>query len=310
MDLLSVFFVACLVVIYTMQSLLTRYYSATYPGKEELSSPVFTIISGLIVTLVTLAFSGFRFEPSLITVVLGIANALAIVMYNTALIRASALGPYSITMVFLIAGGIIIPAIEVQFFGDDLNIIKILSILVVLASVYMVARKEGEAYQDKRKFFFYCILLAIGNGSYGTLLDIQQRLTIGNAEFSPEKEEMIIITYFTSMIISAIILFAQQKKGFFTAMKQTKKSAIFLVGASLVVASAINLFVFVIAYMQNHGGTTVLYTLDNSIVFLLSVAFSCIFMKEKLSKINVIGCITLCLALVCISLSTQILALF
>jgi hypothetical protein len=33
-------------------------------------------------------------------------------------------------------------------------------------------------------------------------------------------------------------------------------------------------------------------------------------MKEKLSKLNVFGCITLCLALVCISLSTQILALF
>lgn len=310
MDLLSVLLIAGLVIIYTMQSLLTRYYSASYPGKEELSSPVFTIISGLIVTLVTLAFAGFRFEPSLITVVLGITNALAVVLYNTALIRASATGPYSITMVFMIAGGIIIPAIVTVFFGDDLNIIKIISILVVLASVYMIARKEGEAYQNKRAFFLSCFLLAIGNGAYGVLLDVQQRLTIGSADVSPEKEEMVIITYFTGVVISTVMLFVQQKKGFFTAMKQTKKSAAFLVGASLVVASAINLFVFVLAYMQNHGGTTLLYTLDNSLVFLLSVAFSCIFMKEKLSKLNVFGCITLCLALVCISLSTQILALF
>lgn len=311
MNLVSVALIAVLVLIYTMQSLLTRYYSANYPSREDLASPVFTIVSGLIVTLVTFAFAGFRFEASPITIVLGIINALALVLYNNSLIKASATGPYSITMVFMIAGGIVIPAIVTTFFGDDLSVVKILAILVVLISVYLVASKQGETYQNKKAFFFSCFMLAIGNGIYGTLLDVQQRLTLpANATVSPEKEEMVMITYLVAVIINTVILLAREKKGFISAIKQTKKSAFFLVSASLVVACAINMMVFILAYMQNHGGTTILYTLDNSLVFLLSVAFSCIFMKEKLSKKNVIGCITLCIALVCMALSPQIMNFF
>ena len=307
MDFIGALLIAGLVVIYTLQSLLTRYYSASYPGREELSSPVFTIVSGLLVTLVTFAFAGFRFEASPITLILGLCNAIAIVLYNTSLIKASATGPYSITMVFLIAGGIIIPAIVAAFFGDDLNIIKIFAILVVLVSVYLIARKEGEVYQNKKEFFLSCIGLAIGNGVYGALLDIQQRLTLPEGmEISPEKEEMVIITYLVGVLISVVILLAREKKDFLGAMKQSKKSLVFLISASLVVAFAINLFVYVLALID----TTILYTFDNSLVFLLSVAFSCLFMGEKLSKMNVIGCITMCAALVCISLSSQIMTFF
>ncbi len=307
MDFIGALLIAGLVVIYTLQSLLTRYYSASYPGREELSSPVFTIVSGLLVTLVTFAFAGFKFEASPITLILGLCNALAIVLYNTSLIKASATGPYSITMVFLIAGGIIIPAIVAAFFGDDLNIIKIFAILVVLVSVYLIARKEGEVYQNKKAFFLSCIGLAIGNGIYGTLLDVQQRLTLPEGmEISPEKEEMVIITYLVGVLISVVILLAREKKDFLGAMKQSKKSLVFLISASLVVAFAINLFVYVLALID----TTILYTFDNSLVFLLSVAFSCLFMGENLSKMNVIGCITMCAALVCISLSSQIMTFF
>ena len=56
--------------------------------------------------------------------------------------------------------------------------------------------------------------------------------------------------------------------------------------------------------------TTILYTFDNSCVFLLSVLFSCFVFKEKLTRMNVIGCVTLCAALICISLSPQIAAYF
>ena len=310
MNLISVAMIAGLVLIYTLQSLTTRYYSSSYPKNESLASPVFTVVSGLTVTLVTFAFIGFRFEASWVTVVLGIVNALAVVLYNFALIKASATGPYSITMVFMIAGGIIIPAIVTRFFGDDLSIVKILSILVVLISVYMVAKKSGESYQNKKSFFLSCFLLALGNGAYGTILDVQQRLTRGSADVSPEKEELIMVSYFVGALISFIILLIKERKNTARAFVQTKKSLFFLVCASLIVASAINLFVFVLAYMQNHGGTTVLYTLDNSLVFLLSVAFSCVFMKEKLSKINIIGCVTLCAALVSMALSDRIMNFF
>lgn len=301
LDLISILLIAGLVLIYTVQSLVTRYYSASYPGRADLASPVFTIVSGLVVALVTLAVNGFRFDCSLPTLLLALCNALAIVLYNTSLIKASATGPYSITMVFLIAGGIIIPTIVEQFYGFNLNVVKVLSILVVLVSVYLVARKDGETAENKSAFFGACLLIAIGNGAYGSFLNVQQEIA------EAEKEEMVILTYLFGALLSAVILLAKEKKNFFSAMKQSKRSLAFLVAASLVVAFAINVFVFIIAYMKSHGdGITVLYTLDNSLVFLLSVAFSCIFMKERLSRLNVIGCITLCAALVCITNSEWI----
>lgn len=294
-----------LIVIYTLQSILSRGYSSTYPGRADLASPVFTIVSGGILAIVTFCLAGFRFEPSSTTVILGLCNALALVLYNTCLLKASVTGPYSITMVSVIAGGIIIPAIVSAFFGDDLNWVKILCIFVVLGSVYLVARKPGETYTNKKTFFLTCFGLAIGNGVYGTLLDVQTRLTTPDGmQFSPEREEMLIITYLTAAILSAILLLAKEKRGFAAAMKQTKKSVVFLLLASVVITSAVNLMVYLISLMD----TTIFYTLDNSCVFLLSVLFSCIALKEKLSKWNIIGCLTLCAALVCISLSPQIAA--
>ena len=123
---------------------------------------------------------------------------------------------------------------------------------------------------------------------------------------SPEKEEMVIVTYFIGVLISVAMLLIREKKDSLAAMKQTKKSLAFLLGASVVVACAINFFVYILALVD----TTILYTLDNSLVFLLSVGFSCLFMGEKLSKMNVIGCFTMCAALVCMSLSGEIMAFF
>ncbi|MBQ7335400.1 MAG: hypothetical protein IJW92_02870 [Clostridia bacterium] len=305
--MMNALLIAFLIVIYTMQSLLTRYYSTYYPGRADMASPVFTVVSGLVVFVVSMAFAGFRFEASPITLILALINALALVLYNTTLIKASSTGPYSITMVFMIAGGIIIPAVAAAFFGDDISPVKIISILVVLISVYMISRKAGEVYQNKKTFFLSCIGLAVGNGIYGMLLDIQQRLTLpAGMEVTPEKEEMVALTYLCAALISAVLLIAKEKKEFLGAMKQNKKSLFFLIAASLVVAFAINLMVYILALVD----TTILYTLDNSCVFLLSVIFSCIYFKEKLSRLNIIGCITLCAALVCMSLSGQIMEFF
>ncbi len=298
---IGVIMIAVLIVMSTLQSLLTRYFSATYPGREDLASPVFTIFSGFVTAIISVALAGFSFTPAPLTVVFAIFNALALVLFNHSIIRASVLGPYSITMVFMIAGGIILPAIVTLFFGDAFNPIKFICIAVIVFSVYLVARKPGETYQNKLGFFVACFCLGLSNGIYGSLLDSQQRLTgVG------DKEEMIAVTYFFAATISLIMLLAKEKRHTLSAFKQTKKSLVFFIAASLVVAFAVQLVVYTLSLID----TTILYTFDNSSVFLLSVLFSCIFLKEKLSKYNIIGCVTLCLALVCMALSDQLIALF
>lgn len=295
------------IVVSTCQSILTRFYSTSYPGRKELCSPIFTVASGFVLVLVTACLAGFHFEASHYTVIIGLINALALVLYNSSMLKASANGPYSVTVVFMIAGGIVIPAIVSAFWGDDLNWVKIVSILVVLASVYLISYKDGESYQNKKVFFLSCLGLFVGNGVYGSLIDVHSRLTTPlGMNTTPEREEFLIITYLCAVLISAgMLLF--KLKGDFTALKeQSKTSLTFLVAASIVITAAVNLVVYTIGFVD----TTILYTFDNSCVFLLSVLFSCFVFKEKLTRMNVIGCVTLCAALICISLSPQIAAYF
>ncbi len=288
---MSAFLIALLIAIYTLQSLLTRKYSEYYPGKESMASPVFTVVSGLVVAVISYAFTGFCFEASWMTVLLGIVNGAVLFGYNTCMIRASQSGPYSILMVFMIAGGIIIPAVTAALgFQENISLGKSLSILIVLAAVYMTSRKEDDtSFTDKRLFIISCVGLALFNGAYGALLDVQQRLTT-----SAQKEEMVAVTYFCAMLISGSVLLISEKKKFLGALKQTKKSSFYMIVCAITVALAVNLMVFILPLVN----VAVLYTFDNTGVFLVSVLISRIFFKEKMSVLNWIGCVVMCLALI------------
>ena len=291
MEILLMVFI---IVLYTLQSFFCKTFSQNYPGRSDLSSSVFTVVSGFVVAVTTFFFAGCRFSASLPTVLLSLACAVSLILYNTALIKASGTGPYSVLMVFGISGGIIVPAISSSLFGDVPSLIKIACILVILVSVYLISRKGNETYVDKKVFFIACTVLALANGAYSSLLDIQQRMSGAD-----EKEEMVAITYLFAASASAAMLLFKEKKNFLPAFKQTKKSAIYLVICSLIVASAINLLTLLIS---TGFDLTLLYTLENSSVYVLSVVLSCIIFKEKLSKLNVVGCVVLCVSLVLMSL--------
>lgn len=298
--------IALMIVVSTAQSILTRFYSTSYPGREDLSSPVFTIVSGFTLSFITFILALFHFEATIPTVLLGVLNAFVLTVFNTAMLRASATGPYSITVVFMIAGGIIIPSAASFCFGDtEAYWLKLLAIVGVLVSVYLISRKGGESYTNKKTFFLSCFALAVGNGIYGAILDVHRRLTIPEGmDYTPEREELLILTYFGAALLSLLLLLVKEKKGALHAMKQSRRSGIFLVAASIVITAAVNLVAFTLGMVD----TTILFTFDNSCVFLLSVLFSCIVFKERLTKTNVIGCVSLCVALVCMSLSPSIAA--
>ena len=132
-----------------------------------------------------------------------------------------------------------------------------------------------------------------------TLLSIISILTVFGAveNFGMSKLRMqifiFIIGVIVTVVISCIVLFAQQKRRFFSVMKQTKRSAFYLALASLVVAGAIHLLTAMLGMMD----LALLYTFDNSGVLMFSVLCSWIFFKEKLSLKNWLGCAAMCIAL-------------
>lgn len=284
-----------LILLYTMQSVFCKLFSNHYPGKEEHSSSVYTVVSGISAAVITFAIAGFQFSAQPMTLLLVVVNALSLVLFNTSLIKASAEGPFSAVIVFQVAGGVIIPTfVTTVFFGTSITIPKILGIIVLIASVYLISRKPGESFKNKKKYFIFCFLLALANGVYGSLTEIQQRLT-GEAE----SQEMVILSYAVAALISTVTLLRTEKKNFFSAFQQNKCSLLLLICCAAVVATAINAYVLILPLI---GNKAVLYSFDNSGVFMLSTLFSFIFFKEKLTKLNLLGCLVLCAALVCISL--------
>lgn len=286
-----------MILLYTLQSFLCKLYTDRYPGKGSLASSVFTVASGCIVALISLCFAGFRLSLEPMTVLFGVLNAIVLYGYNICMAKASQTGSYSILMVFIIAGGIILPGVVAFFaFGDELSVWQILSMLVIFVSVYLVSYKKDEnagqpsvGKATRLIFFIACFGLALTNGLCGTLLDLQQRVT--GAE---QKEAMVATTFLAAALISSFGMIFRERGGFFRAFRQTRASLIFLVLCSICSGLAINLLVLALPLIN----VTVLYTFDNSGVMLLSVIASCIFFKEKLSALNVLGCITMCAGLV------------
>ena len=141
-----VFIIAMVILLYTLQSLFTRLYTDYYPGDKGLTTPVFAVVCGLIVTVVSFIFSGFTFACGWLTVLLGLINAAILYGYDAFIIKASATGPYSILMTFSLTGGIVVPAIvSWLFFSVPFSWVQLVSILIIFASVLMISNKEDSA---------------------------------------------------------------------------------------------------------------------------------------------------------------------
>lgn len=293
MTIQTVLIMAIMILFCTLQSLLCRKYSDHYPGDPNLASPVFTIFSGVIVAAISFLLCGTGIHISPVTLLLGILNGLALVVYNTCIIKASQTGPYSVLMIFSIAGAIVLPLLVARvIFGDHISLFKMICIAVVLVSVYLVSNKKEEERVTKKSFWIACLGLGISNGIYGTLLDCQQRLTGVS-----EKEEMVALTYTCAVLLSFVLLFTKEKKSAFLAMKQNRPSLLYLLGSALSIAAATHMLVGLIDKMD----LSILYTFDSSSVLILSVLCSWIFFGEKLSFKNILGCVTMCAALICMS---------
>ena len=295
MDFRSLIFMLIIILLYTLQNFYCKKFSSSYEGKEENATPVLTIFGGIIVSIVSFFFSGCIFDAEPLTIILGIINAFALYGYNFFLLKASASGPYSVLIVFSIAGGISLPSLAKWIgFDERMSYTAMAFLLLIMLSVYLMSLKkvsENDSSSNKitPAFLLYSLCLGICNGVYAAILAIQQEYT-GKSN----KEELIMITFICAAAISFVLLLIK-KQNIFSALKQTKKSGAHLLIYALSAAFAVNSLVIIMLFDIETG---VLYTVQNAGVMLLSVILSVLVFKEKLTKINVVGCILMSIGLV------------
>ncbi|MBQ4071498.1 MAG: EamA family transporter [Clostridia bacterium] len=304
---------AFLIILYTLQSLFTKLYTDKYPGKPDNASATLTTVSGLTVAVITFfCFSLCRFTFNGWTVLIGALNAVALFGYNYFIVKASQSGPYSILMMFSLAGGIILPIVAALILGWDswtstpVILINVISIVAIIAAVYLVSGKSDASGDEKQRvslpFILSCLGLGVCNGVYGIFLTLQQRTEEAGGEAN--RDEMVILTFLFAALISTVTSLIKNRKGFFATFRQTRISFLYLALTSIVFALAINLIVILIPQIS----TTVLYTLDNSSVLIMSVIASAVFFRERLSVKNIVGIVIMVCALVSMNLLPTLVA--
>lgn len=296
-----------MIALYTFQSLFTKLYTDHYPGDPDMASSVLTVVSGLTVAVITFfGFSLCQFTVNGWSILIGVLNAFALFGYNHFIVRASGSGPYSVLMMFNVAGGIVIPIIASLIMGWDGSwgttfqiVLNSVCLIAIFIAVYLVSQK-AESAETKQgislRFILSCLGLGVCNGVYGIFLTLQQQTPAAGGEGN--RDEMIIVTFLTAAILAFITGLVQTKGKFLPHFRQNKRSLGYLIATCVVFTLAINVIVMIIP----HFDTTILYTLDNSSVLIMSVLISAIFFGEKLSRKNVIGIALMCAALVSMNL--------
>ncbi len=294
-------FMALIIILYAFQNFFCKRFSLGYPGKD--STAVLTIIGGIIVVVVTFLFSGCTFSAQALTVILGIVNAVALYFYNDFLLKASVSGPYSVLIVFAVFGGISLPALTKWIgFNDKMTGPAMCFLAIILVAVYLMSVKpsdENTSVTNKitLKFLLYSVGLFICNGSYASILALQQELT-GEAE----KEELIMVTFAAAALFSFVSLIVK-KSNLKSVFTMSKSAIVNLLVYALSAGFAINSLVIILLLEVNTG---VLLAVQNAGVMLVSVIFSLVFFKEKLTKMNIVGCFFMTVGLVGITVFEKI----
>jgi uncharacterized membrane protein len=252
------------------------------------------VVSGFVTALAALGFalSSLPFHWNWQIIAMGIANSVILAVYNYAMVKASECGPYSIQMSLMLSGGILIPAFISYAYGGGLKPLGWLFVAIIVVSVFLVSKKKGESFfSGNGRFWFFCLILFVFNGLYGAILAHQgaYEATVNS------KNELIICTFGMSGLINFVLGLTNRKKKFLSDFKQSGSSFLFLMLCSLCTSSAI---ILLSTLINNGMNTTLLFTFDNAGVLFFSVVCSAIFLKERLSALNWVGCASMALGLI------------
>lgn len=278
MVLITVLCIAC----YTGQTFFNKLFSMNYRGPDAAATPVYAVLYGALVSAVTLFLIRFQAAPSRETALLGCINGVVLFLYNLGMIHASRTGPYAFQSIVMLFGSIVVCLLfSAAYWGDRLTVSQMAGIAVMLAA-FVVLNGGGIDFRHVKKGYFpWVVSLFFTNGVYGILMDAQQRL------HAQERNEMIIVTFFSSGVVSLLYLLITQRGRSLQAFRMGKAAWGFAVGSGLCAAFAVYTLMALLAYIPGY----ILYTICNGSVLVLSAILCRIVLKEKMTKMTIAGII-------------------
>ncbi|MBE6618818.1 MAG: hypothetical protein E7626_03405 [Ruminococcaceae bacterium] len=251
---------------------------------------IFNMVSSAICALVILAYSGFKLDGSIYSLIIGalfgIVTAIAAI-FNLA---AVSIGPLSYTTV-IISSSTVITAISGLFFGEIPSIPQWIGIAFMMVCIVLATKKKEDDRNKKTsvKWLVFSFLAAIFTAGVGLLQKVHQE-----SDHSDELSLMLFIAFIVSTLFSFVLYLISLKKDppIFAQKNGSKKKAAILLGALLfVVGIAIALNNIINLYLVGVMKSAVFFPIINGGHLILSTLAGLLLFKEKLTAKQWIGII-------------------
>ncbi len=276
-----------LLILLVFCSFFQSFFSKLYSLRSDNASPaapfVFSVIFGIFVGIASLVMNGFVFRPSALTFLFGLLNAAALVIYQTTQLNSLARGSYMISNICMLFGGILLPMIvSMLALGQWLSPLQIVGVVLMLICVILLNLQTGEVTKPKKGFWFFCIAMALANGTYSVLLSLQANLVGGD-----ERAEMLTISYIGSAVFAFLVVLFMRREKTFSDFRMKRKPFLFTIGCCTATTLMSNLYL----HLLSIGNTTVVTVFDYGGFLVLATIASFVVFGEKLSKLQIAGVI-------------------
>jgi len=186
---------------------------------------------------------------------------------------------------------VVIPVVfALIIYGEQLNFLKVIGVLISLLAVYFISQKEKPNVSSKAMLWFLPLLVFIGSGIIDTTLNFVQK------NFIPEFEaaQIITVVFGVAFVLGSLMMLLSALNG---GLKISPRSLIW--GVLLGIPNYFSMFFLLKTLERFHG--SFIFPINNVGIVAFSTLASVIIFKEQLSRNNVFGLLMASVAIFMIS---------
>jgi multidrug transporter EmrE-like cation transporter len=175
-------------------------------------------------------------------------------------------------------------------YDESLGVIKIIGIVIALASVFLTSVKPGKSFSINKEYLFLPLLLFAGSGAIDTILKYAETVHV------PDGDEPLFsaVCFITAFVIGIFILGYEATQKRFPNMKSV------VAGVVLGIPNYFSIF-FIIRALKTDMESSVIYPINHVGTVLLTSMLGVLIFKEKLIPKNYIGIILAVVAIVLVA---------
>lgn len=182
------------------------------------------------------------------------------------------------------------------FYGESLNFLKVLGILMALFSVYLVSVKKKTGSELVNSSLLLPFLVFLASGTVESTLKYLEDAFVKNEDVPAFSSSVF---FFASII--GLVIFAVQ----YIRNSEGMKRKSILGGVALGVPNYFSIHFFIQALKSGIFESSLIFIVNNILIVLLSTFIGVLFFSEKLQKQNWLGILIAVISIVIVYLSSQ-----